>query len=205
MYQEESKEKGITLVALVITIIVFLILSGVTIAALSGDNGILKRATEAKEKTQQAQEFEEETLGIMEDMVNGTGTLGSVWYDLYTGQGPKSSNDESSYSYDVTHNYSIPNGVLASTTKNVTGVYDMAGGAWERVAGYLDNRNVNLNTYGKSEDGSVKYFENGELKSEYQNIWDKYEVSEEERNNKVTLSDGTIEAELWNLCGGFVF
>ena len=33
--------KGITLIALVITIIVLLILAGVTIATLTGDNGIL--------------------------------------------------------------------------------------------------------------------------------------------------------------------
>ena len=45
-----KKETGITLIALVITVIVLLILAGVTIAALSGDNGILKRATEAKKK-----------------------------------------------------------------------------------------------------------------------------------------------------------
>ena len=36
-----KKEKGITLIALVITIIVLLILAGVTIATLTGDNGIL--------------------------------------------------------------------------------------------------------------------------------------------------------------------
>ena len=35
------KEKGITLIALVITIIVLLILAGVVIATLTGDNGIL--------------------------------------------------------------------------------------------------------------------------------------------------------------------
>ena len=39
---------GITLIALVITIIVLLILAGVTIAMLMGDNGILTKATEAK-------------------------------------------------------------------------------------------------------------------------------------------------------------
>ena len=43
------KEKsGITLIALVITIIVLLILAGVSIAMLTGDNGILTQATEAK-------------------------------------------------------------------------------------------------------------------------------------------------------------
>ena len=48
------ENRGITLIALVITIIVLLILAGITIAALSGDNGILTRAKEAKEKTQQS-------------------------------------------------------------------------------------------------------------------------------------------------------
>ena len=43
--------KGITLIALVITIIVLLILAGVTIAALSGPNGILSNANKAKEQT----------------------------------------------------------------------------------------------------------------------------------------------------------
>ena len=64
-----KKETGITLIALVITVIVLLILAGVTIAALSGDNGILKRATEAKEKTKQAQEDESKTLSNMENML----------------------------------------------------------------------------------------------------------------------------------------
>ena len=47
-----KKEIGITLIALVITIIVLLILAGVTISALSGDNGILTNATKAKEQTE---------------------------------------------------------------------------------------------------------------------------------------------------------
>ena len=43
--------KGITLIALVITVIVLLILAGVTIATLTGDNGILTRASDAKIET----------------------------------------------------------------------------------------------------------------------------------------------------------
>ena len=42
-----KKEKGITLVALVITIVVLLILAGVAIASLSGDNNIMTKAREA--------------------------------------------------------------------------------------------------------------------------------------------------------------
>ena len=46
----KNNQKGITLVALVITIIVLLILAGVTIAALSGDNGILSNASKSKQE-----------------------------------------------------------------------------------------------------------------------------------------------------------
>jgi len=47
----KKRNSGITLIALVITIIVLLILAGVSIAMLTGDNGILTQATEAKEET----------------------------------------------------------------------------------------------------------------------------------------------------------
>ena len=43
--------RGITLIALVITIIVLLILAGVTIAMLTGENGIIKQAQNAKDIT----------------------------------------------------------------------------------------------------------------------------------------------------------
>ncbi len=47
--------KGITLIALVITIIVLLILAGVAIATLTGDNGVLTKAVTAKERTTEAE------------------------------------------------------------------------------------------------------------------------------------------------------
>lgn len=49
-----KERNGITLIALVITIIVLLILAGVTIATLTGDNGLLKTASNAKEKNIEA-------------------------------------------------------------------------------------------------------------------------------------------------------
>ena len=125
--------------------------------------------------------------------INGTGSLasGSHWYDLYTGQGPKSETNKGWYNYDVSHNYNTTNGQLASTTGNTTGVYDMNGGNCERVAAYLDNGNGNLNNYGKSADGKIKYFENGKLNGAYSSLWDKYEVSEEEKNNKIKIDGET--------------
>ena len=67
MIRKKENVRGVTLIVLVITIVVLLILAGVTIAALSGDNGILTRAKEAKEKTQQSQKEEEKTLSNMEN------------------------------------------------------------------------------------------------------------------------------------------
>ena len=61
-----KRENGITLIALVITIIVLLILAGVAIAMLSGENGILRKAAEAKTKTEEAQKQEEARLTDME-------------------------------------------------------------------------------------------------------------------------------------------
>ena len=54
----KEANKGITLIALVITIIVLLILTGVTIATLTGDNGILNQAGKAKDKTTEAESIE---------------------------------------------------------------------------------------------------------------------------------------------------
>ena len=63
------KEKGITLVALVITIIVLLILAGVTIAMVVGDNGILTRARQAKEENELAEEVETVKLWMAEQSI----------------------------------------------------------------------------------------------------------------------------------------
>lgn len=61
----KEENKGITLIALVITIIVLLILAGVTIVTLTGDNGIFKKANEAEEETTQAKMDELRKLAVM--------------------------------------------------------------------------------------------------------------------------------------------
>ena len=57
-----QNNSAITLVALVITVIVLLILAGVTLNMLMGENGIIAKAQLAKEKTNEAQQVEEEQL-----------------------------------------------------------------------------------------------------------------------------------------------
>lgn len=58
--------KGITLIALVITIIVLLILAAVSIAMLTGENGLLQKATKAKEENKLAQAKEQINLMLQE-------------------------------------------------------------------------------------------------------------------------------------------
>ena len=53
-----NKESGITLIALVVTIIVLLLLAGITIQTISGNNGILEHTINAKDVTEQTQETE---------------------------------------------------------------------------------------------------------------------------------------------------
>ena len=59
-----KNQKGITLIALVITIIVLLILAGVSIAMLTGQNGILTRATDATNATIQGDVEEAAKLAV---------------------------------------------------------------------------------------------------------------------------------------------
>ena len=56
--KEMKEDKGITLLVLVITIIILLILAGITIGALTGESGIIKNAGQSKEQTEIANEKE---------------------------------------------------------------------------------------------------------------------------------------------------
>ena len=74
-----NNTKGITLIALVITIIVLIILAGVSINLVLGDNGIVTKAKLAKEQTEQAKLNEEmglnETAKYLEEMGTSGGTV----------------------------------------------------------------------------------------------------------------------------------
>ena len=75
MINKIKQEKAITLIALVVTIIVLLILAGISISMLTGENGILNRAREAKESTGTAQTEELVKLSITDALTQGLGSL----------------------------------------------------------------------------------------------------------------------------------
>lgn len=70
-----KNQKGITLIALVITIIVLLILAGVTIAMLTGENGILKKATGAVSDTEKATAEEAIKMEVYNNIAANDGTF----------------------------------------------------------------------------------------------------------------------------------
>jgi len=73
MKKTYKREIGITLIALVITIIVLIILAGISITLLLGNNGIIKQAQRAKQETQTKQQEELEILDDYEKLISGYG------------------------------------------------------------------------------------------------------------------------------------
>lgn len=65
-----KNEKGITIIALVITIIILLILAGISINALIGDNGIISKGKSAKEKTIDSENKENLILNSYENSID---------------------------------------------------------------------------------------------------------------------------------------
>lgn len=71
----KTKENGITLIALVVTIIVLIILASISIASLTGDNGIINQANTAKIDTENSQVLENMRLKVLEYERNNINTV----------------------------------------------------------------------------------------------------------------------------------
>ena len=69
----KTKEKGITTIGLVVTIIVMLILAGVTISLMQGNSGIISKADESKSQTERKEVIEKAKMTISEKVVNNGG------------------------------------------------------------------------------------------------------------------------------------
>ena len=72
------KQNGITLIALVVTIVVLLILAGVSINALFGDSGIIKKAQDAQNKMDQATQNDLDAINGLNELIDSktNGTTG---------------------------------------------------------------------------------------------------------------------------------
>ena len=198
-----ANNRGITLIALIVTIIVLLILAGISVSMLTGQNGILNRAAEAKEKTVVAQKDEEKTLQGYEDiMAQYTGSLplreetkpyfpnSTFSYkegDLSTGLVIKDSNDNEYVWVEV------PKTIYLDSKYNAKGIPGSADD-WEKIRDclkayteeYSDSSYKDTNTNGTTYSEDYKNM----LKSVYTNggFWiGRYEAGLEEGKNPRTL------------------
>ena len=170
MKKEENRKKkdfakGITLIALVITIIVLLILAGVTIATLVGENGILSKATEASNKTEEKNAEEEVKIAVMgsigtngelendvlKDNLNKIENISGVPEEITDSSYPLTVTVEGKYSYTINKNGSIGEGEVVSREGIKVGdyvnyTYDQKTTGYSLLAtqsGYTSNQTVN--------------------------------------------------------------
>ncbi len=71
----DKRVRGITLISLVVAIVVLLILAGVSISMLTGENSIIKQSVKAKEETDKANEFEQVNLAVISAKIYNNGVL----------------------------------------------------------------------------------------------------------------------------------
>lgn len=117
-----SKERGITLIALVVTIVVLLILAGVSINLVLGNNGIITKAKESRTETRMSQIDEQVKLAIGDAYADGIGSItdsglksalnnriGEGTYDISGDEttGWKVTVKETGKTYDITSNGKI--------------------------------------------------------------------------------------------------
>lgn len=88
----------------------------------------------------------------------------------------------------ITQPYNTEVGYLASTTKNISGVYDMSGGAWDYTAGY----SINSNTDGASS-GITSIYSDFFTNSSWDKYYDKYSSTASINYNNRILGDATGE------------
>ena len=78
-----KNEIGITLIALVVTIIVLIILAGISISLVLGDNGIITKAKQAKAETEQAKVNEETAINELSEILEKTNNQSGIEYAPY--------------------------------------------------------------------------------------------------------------------------
>ncbi len=128
MEEQKSKQRqnGITLIALVVTIIVLIILAGVSVNMLVGENGIITKAQEAKEDTEQAQQEELQGLSGLETAIEEA--LGNVYNEEKGVNKPKLAQGMTPIKFtDPTES---EKGTVVTTTSDDAGWYDYESKKW---------------------------------------------------------------------------
>ena len=121
----KKTEKGITLVALVVTIVVLLILAGVSINLVLGNNGIIARAKDAETKSAEASQNDLKGMNALtEEMNNALGEKPKVDLSKYK------IGDYVNYTYDPAENYKITSATCGSSSNPADGIPQTSGLKW---------------------------------------------------------------------------
>lgn len=120
-----KENKGITTIALVITIIILLILAGITILTLTGENGIIKKAIISREKTYEAQEDEKEKIATLEENIDELSSTKKTYSETILFEGETLTcttydlkEDISNYNYLYIQYEQMQNGVATNSSKS---------------------------------------------------------------------------------------
>ena len=122
----KTKEmKGITLVALVVTIVVLLILAGVSINLVLGNNGIIAKAKDAETKSAEASQNDLKGMNALtEEMNNALGEKTKVDLSKYK------IGDYVNYTYDTASNYVLTSATCGSSLNPTDGIPQTTGLKW---------------------------------------------------------------------------
>lgn len=118
--KNKMKQSGITLISLVVTIIVLIILAGVSISMLVGENGIITQARLAKEKTEEAQKEEMQELAALETELQEA--LGNVYNEEKGVNAPRLASGMTPIKF--TNPTDTEKGTVVETTSNDADWYD---------------------------------------------------------------------------------
>ena len=107
-----KNQKGITLVALVVTIIVLLILAGITIATMSNNNGILNKSVQAKKTAEEISNMSELNALIQEEKLKNGGKIN---YSNFNSE----NNKVVKFLQSLGYSYSNNQGIFSNGTENL--------------------------------------------------------------------------------------
>ena len=149
----KKTEKGITLVALVVTIVVLLILAGVSINLVLGNNGIIAKAKEAETKSAEASQNDLKGMNALtEEMNNALGKKPKVDLSKYK------IGDYVNYTYDTAENYVLTSATCGSSSNPTDGIPQTSGLKWRILN--IDETNGTVDLISENPTGTSVYFSN---------------------------------------------
>ena len=147
----KKTEKGITLVALVVTIVVLLILAGVSINLVLGNNGIIAKAKDAETKSAEASQNDLKGMNALtEEMNNALGEKPKVDLSKYK------IGDYVNYTYDTAENYVLTSATCGSSSNPTDGIPQTTGLKWRILN--IDEANGTVDLISENPTGTSVYF-----------------------------------------------